>query len=123
MSRATQDAGLQRVRSLTQGAAALALLGTGAVVFVSAQTAAQAAQARTTALSGANTAAGTQNGLSGPAVAPTAGLTPDQQAQLLAQQQQLQSQQLTQQQLQQLQQLQLQQPQQQQQQAPQSGGS
>ncbi len=122
MNRATRDAGLQRVRSMTQGAAALALLGTGAVIFVSAQTAAQAAQARTSALSGVNAQSGTANGLSGPAVAPTAGLTPAQQAQLLAQQQQLQSQQLTQQQLQQLQ-LQQQQQQQQQQQAPQSGGS
>ncbi|MEI7778205.1 MAG: hypothetical protein WCJ42_02105 [Actinomycetes bacterium] len=118
MNRATRDAGLQRVRSMTQGAAALALLGTGAVIFVSAQT---AAQARTSALSGVNAQSGTANGLSGPAVAPTAGLTPAQQAQLLAQQQQLQSQQLTQQQIQQLQ-LQ-QQQQQQQQQAPQSGGS
>lgn len=128
MNRTIRNEGLQRVRALTQGAAALAILGTGAVVFVSAQTAAAAAEARSAAIAATRAQPSGGQGLTGPnaaptGVAPTAGLTPDQQAQLLAQQQaQLQQQQLVQQQQQQQQQKQQQQLVQQQQ-APQSGGS
>lgn len=109
MNRRIRNEGLQRVRTLTRGAAALALLGTGAVVFVTAQGAAQAAEARKAALAAERNAAnGGSSGLSSPqtapnGVSPTAGLTPDQQAQILAQQQYLQQvqQQLAQQQQQQ----------------------
>lgn len=108
MNRRIRNEGLQRVRTLTQAAAALALLGTGAVVFVTAQGAAQAAEARKAATTARNAANGGSSGLNSPqsspnGVAPTAGLTPDQQAQILAQQQYLQQvqQQLAQQQQQQ----------------------
>jgi hypothetical protein len=112
MNCTVRNEGLQRVRTFTQGAVALAILGTGAVVFVSAQTAA-AAEVRSAVIATTRAQTSGGQGLTGPnaaptGVAPTAGLTADQQGQLLAQQQ---LQLLAQQQLQQ------------QQQAPQSGGS